>query len=300
MAEAEELFLEIYNTLLQIRYPDITKAEPKNVEVTILSGENRICLLAWLLTEKSSHIANVLKKLKGAALEDELFKFYSEIGICTNKNILLGKCALKEQLPTLRLLLDFIRNVHMEHITTIRNKEESIDDILKAYINEDTNILSLCDIKPKMSQTEVFQYFEDMKSTLTDQGEVDDNTDLPEDMSNNLETPLPEEENKEHNGSDPDILFNTEKKNFLEAFEGINSWTAPNITRTKNYGHSMDEDIKNIYSDFAKLKEILEIQNELSKINVPPGLTPTHTPLNEIVEETVIFMEKFQNMYRDD
>ena len=73
MCNVEELMTDIYNTLLQIRYPKVTTAVANNVEITILSGENRLSLLSWLLAEKSPLIASKLQKLKGAALEGFIF-----------------------------------------------------------------------------------------------------------------------------------------------------------------------------------------------------------------------------------
>jgi len=69
MNDAGDVMTSIYDTLLHLRYPHITNAESKNLETTILSGENRVCLLSWLLTEKSPSIVAQLGKLKNAALE---------------------------------------------------------------------------------------------------------------------------------------------------------------------------------------------------------------------------------------
>ena len=77
MCNAEELMTDIYYTLLQIRYPKITTVVANNVEITILSGENRLLLLSWLLTEKSPQIASKFQKLKGAALEGSIFVIFN-------------------------------------------------------------------------------------------------------------------------------------------------------------------------------------------------------------------------------
>lgn len=69
MDDIEETMSDIYNTLVQIRYPKITTATVKNLELTVLKGQNRISLLSWLLCEKSSSIAASLEKLKGPTLE---------------------------------------------------------------------------------------------------------------------------------------------------------------------------------------------------------------------------------------
>lgn len=69
MNDADDVMTSIYDTLLHLRYPHITNAESRDLEVTILSGDNRISLLSWLLTKKSSPIVAHLEKLKNAALE---------------------------------------------------------------------------------------------------------------------------------------------------------------------------------------------------------------------------------------
>lgn len=75
MNDANDVLTSIYDILINLRYPHITNAESKDLEATILSGENRICLLSWLLTEKSPLINTHLKKLKDAALEGILIFF---------------------------------------------------------------------------------------------------------------------------------------------------------------------------------------------------------------------------------
>lgn len=69
MNDANDVMTSIYDTLIHLRYPHITNAESKDLEATILSGENRICLLSWLLTEKSPTINAHLERLKDVALE---------------------------------------------------------------------------------------------------------------------------------------------------------------------------------------------------------------------------------------
>lgn len=151
-----------------------------------------------------------------------------------------------------------------------------------------------------MNRTEVIQYFEDLKNECENEAEANLCTKLSENVPDNLETTTVEKKTKECNSSDLDAAFHREKENFTEAFAGINAWTVTNPNRAKYHAHSMDKDIKNVYSDFAKLTEILKIQNEISEINIPNGSNKTCSPLSGIVEETVIFVEKFQNMYRDD
>ena len=53
--------------------------------------------------------------------------------ICVERNwncSFQGNCPLKEQLPTLRLLLDFMKCLFLKSSDTKSNEKESIDDIL--------------------------------------------------------------------------------------------------------------------------------------------------------------------------
>lgn len=69
MSDVNDVMASIYDSLLQLRYPHISNVELKDIEAMILNGENRVCLLSWLLMEKSPLIAIQLKKLNDAALK---------------------------------------------------------------------------------------------------------------------------------------------------------------------------------------------------------------------------------------
>ncbi|XP_043516316.1 uncharacterized protein LOC122531983 isoform X2 [Frieseomelitta varia] len=295
MCNAEELMTDIYYTLLQIRYPKITTVVANNVEITILSGENRLSLLSWLLTEKSPQIASKFQKLKGAALEEELLRSYSEIGICTDKKLLLGNCPLKEQLPTLRLLLDFMKCLFLKSSDTKCNEKESIDDILNVYINEDPNTF-MCNIEPKLSYFESMQYFENLQSNLNKHQESS-----PICKSENEEHVMEQvsENEKEANDHNLDSLFNEEKKNFMEAYSSVDSWLKFNMESVKNNSYSMDADIDNIYTNFSSLIQFLQAKEEILNANIPKEIKKLNTPLNEIIGNTVTHTEEATNICID-
>ncbi|KAK9310184.1 hypothetical protein QLX08_000459 [Tetragonisca angustula] len=313
MCNAEELMTDIYYTLLQIRYPKITTVVANNVEITILSGENRLLLLSWLLTEKSPQIASKFQKLKGAALEEELLRSYSEIGICTDKKLLLGNCPLKEQLPTLRLLLDFMKCLFLKSSDTKSNEKESIDDILNVYINEDPNTF-MCNIEPKLNYSESMQYFENLQSNLNKHQESSpicksENEEhvmeqVSEEANNhNLESLFNEEKTeeneKEANDHNLDLLFNEEKKNFMEAYSSVDSWLKFNMESVKNNSYSMDNDINNIYTNFSSLIQFLQAKEEILNANIPKEIKKLNTPLNEIIGNTVTHTEEAANICID-
>ncbi|XP_071558150.1 uncharacterized protein [Temnothorax nylanderi] len=288
MNDADDVMTSIYDTLLNLRYPHITNVESRDLEATILSGENRISLLSWLLTEKSSSIAAHLGELRNAALEDQLFEYYSQIGICNNKDVLLGKCSLKEQLPTLRLLLDFMRKVYMEPFASTNETEGTPTDIIKLCIDDPDQASSLSVVKSQISYAEAIKYFEESEKEMlnNDCGEL--RTNLPEDLHAETDDRLVNEEQ--------DALFDKEKEKFMEAFQTISSWPVKVKSLDKDISDSICSNIKSICSDFSSLKKVLQAKEEISNVKLAKGLPKTAAPLNAIIEDIVIYNEELRNL----
>ncbi|CAK9813495.1 hypothetical protein ANTPLA_LOCUS7860 [Anthophora plagiata] len=248
----KEFMTDVYNTLVQIRYPRITTTVAENIESTVLSGENRVSLLSWLLTEKSPTIASKLQKLKGADLKAQLLKYYSEIGICNDEELLLGDCPLEKQLSTLKLLLDFIKCIFIESCDTECNEKKSINDILNVYINEDPNRIA-SNIEPKLNYSESVEYFNNLEKFLK---EYQDSSSVSEhEKEIHVEECHFKDEEDEGDKEYQDSLFNTEKAKFIEAFSTIESWSVNNANDMHN-SHSMDTDINEIYLNFSSLKQV--------------------------------------------
>ncbi|XP_070161663.1 uncharacterized protein [Polyergus mexicanus] len=285
MTDTNNVMTNIYDTLIHLRYPHITNAESKDLEATILSGENRICLLSWLLTEKSPSINAYLERLKDVALEDQLFKYYSQIGICNNKDILLGKCSLKEQLPTLRLLLDFMKEVHMKPFVNVNETERTLHDIIKLYIDVD-QIPSLS-VKPKVSYAESIKYFKESETGMLSNDCGDIKTNLDEDSCVETDDRLINDKQN--------TLFEKEKEKFIEAFQTISSWPVQTRNLDKNISDSICSDIKSICSDFNTLKKVLQAKDEICNKKNLAALPKTTTPLNKVIEDIVIYNEELEN-----
>jgi len=289
MNDADDVMTSIYDTLLHLRYPHITNAESKDLEATILSGENRISLLSWLLTEKSPSIVAQLGKLKNVALEDQLFEYYSQIGICNNKDVLLGKCSLKEQLSTLRLLLDFMRKIYVEPFASTNETEGTLTDIIKLCIEDADQTSSLSVAKPKISYAEANKYFEESeKHMLNNDCEEIKITNLPEGLHTETDDRLV---NEKH-----DTLFDKEKEKFVEAFCTVSSWPVTVRSLNKDISDSICSNIKSICSEFSSLRKVLQAKEEISNIKLAKGLPKTVAPLNEIIEDIVIYNEELGNL----
>ncbi|KAL0105801.1 hypothetical protein PUN28_015899 [Cardiocondyla obscurior] len=287
MNNTNDVMINIYDTLVHLRYPHVTNVESKDLETTILDGENRISLLAWLLTEKSASIKTHLGKLKDAALEDQLYEYYSHIGICKSKKILLGKCSLKEQLPTLRLLLDFMRKVYVKPSTGTSEEEETLVDIIKLYSNNDSQDSSAV-VKSKISYDDAVKYFEENKKELLNDDSKETITDLPEDLDTKTDNKLIKE--------DQDLLFDKEKEKFIEAFDTVSSWPVKARSLDENISNSICSNIKSICSDFSSVKKVLEAKEEISNSTLTNELSKTLAPLNSIIEDIVINVEELRNL----
>ncbi|XP_076663711.1 uncharacterized protein LOC143366477 [Andrena cerasifolii] len=298
MDDSEETMSDIYNTLVQIRYPEITTATVKNVELTILKGQNRISLLSWLLCEKSSSTAATLEKLKGPALEAKLLQHYSEIGICVNKDLLLGNCTLQKQLPTLKLLLDFMKCMYIQPSAQHISKE-AVDDILQMCIKEDSDIMT-SDTEPKLSYSESLQYFDNLEKYVLEHQESNSTHYAEKDEHDAEHEARMIEDRKGINEDDRNLLFNAETKKFIEAFSNIGSWPMPNVRNANNSLHSMDDDIKSICSNFSSLTKFLQAREGILNATIPKGLDRMTTPLTEIVEDNVIRSEELSNVYIND
>ncbi|XP_029176641.1 uncharacterized protein LOC114944766 [Nylanderia fulva] len=288
MNNANNILTNIYDTLICLRYPYITTVESKDLEATILSGKNRICLLSWLLTEKSPSINENLKKLKDVALEDQLFEYYSDIGICNNKDILLGKCSLKEQLPTLGLLLDFMTEVHLKSPISINETEETFEDIFKLYIN-DVNQISSPSVKPTVSYTEAIKYFKQIETEVSSNDCEDIKTNLAEDPCVETEYGLINDEQN--------TQFKKEIEKFIETFQTMSCWPVQTRNFDKDISDSICSDIKSICSDFNTLKKVLQAKDEIFNIkDLTKELPKTATPLTKVIEDIVICNEALENL----
>lgn len=279
MADVVTIMREFYNVLYKLRYPKITQVEPENIASIIFTGENRISLLSWLLAEKIPHIATILGKLEGPTLEDELAKYYSQLGICINKDILLGKCTLEAQLPTLTLLLEFIKNVHVDTIDISNSRTESIANLITEYLTENADTNNLDNVIPK-TKSQVANKSEKLKKGSESYSQ--DKTSTAEELSSN-DIKLNDNERKEN--------FISQMDKFIDAYKSVSSWPTSNMKIKNTKENDLNTCIKNIHSDFTVLKQVLHMTNEIPKLAIkePPE---RNTPLNSIVEDMVTSIDE--------
>ncbi|XP_014601638.1 PREDICTED: uncharacterized protein LOC106785559 [Polistes canadensis] len=286
----DTIMLEMYDVLFKLRYPEITKAKPDNIGSTILSGENRIHLLSWLLTEKLPTLSIELGKLQGPVLEDKLAKYYSQLGICVDKDILLGNCTLEKQFSTLARLLKFIKKIHADSNDVSTNKEEqTVANLLKMHFAEDTDNLNNASLK--MSYSEAVKYFEELR--ILDEPNEFDKTSIGEELS-------------EFNENGEEANNTEEQKNFILRMEKLtdtyNSISSCFVSAEKDENpavNCMDEYFKTMQSDFEIFKQILHFKNEIPTLALPK--TPEKINLNKqsfnsIIEDIMISTDDIKYM----
>ncbi|XP_066593857.1 uncharacterized protein [Prorops nasuta] len=266
--DAQMVFSKFYKILLKLKYPEIVKAEEDTVQFTIFEGENRVNLLHWLIA-RSLPNASELENLNGPALTDEIVKLYDEIGICSDRNILLGNCKLEEQLPTLRLLLDFVITIYIEVVQSNQSKLKNTK-LEPVQTSPSNSFVKSSDVDAKKYFEGIEKYVDNIKEI-----ELEEVSDLPEEVMNF-------NENEEINSQ---LTIQVEK--FIEAFAGQIPEISIDSTKPK-----LDKEINSIYADFTAIKQIIQIGNNISKLTIPSSLRRTFTPLTSTVEETVINMEE--------
>ncbi|XP_076282489.1 uncharacterized protein LOC143209985 [Lasioglossum baleicum] len=295
MDQKKQTLSNIYDTLVQIRYPNITTATVENIEITILNGGNRIALLSWILTETDEKIAAELQKLKGPDLEAKLVQYYLKIGLCNDKDVLLGNCTLAEQLPTLNLLLEFIKTMLVKSSNDEDVKVVSIDEILQV-LNDDSSdaILSVTD--PKLDYSKSLKYFDNIQKVLDEHQNLSSHSEGDEEQSmEEIEVSL-EEEKEAISENDRNAMLTSETMKFLEAF----SLDSLPVAKEKSINtlYSMDSDIKDLYSNFSSLTEFLRARDEISD-TVIDGIEKMETPLTKVIEDILISTEAIMNMHNN-
>ncbi|XP_017885044.1 uncharacterized protein LOC108627941 [Ceratina calcarata] len=295
MNKVEELMDEFYIVLRHIRYPKITGASSKNIQSTILSGENRISLLSWLLIEKSTPaVATKLQNLRGPTLEAELLKCYSEMGICNDKQLLLGNCSVENQLSFLSLLLNFIESIFIESAEL--NDEKEIEDVTSACKEVSLSDLNsvTCTIKPKLSYLESVQYFNDSQKYL------DEHKELPQNCESETKESIDIAEGVKTKDEETDwnLTFNKERQYFIQDFGSDGLWQM--LTNEKRASlPSFDDPIERVSNILSSVDKFFDGKEIISTADIPERLKKLDTDLSEMVGETSTYTEKIRTFYTD-
>ncbi|KAK0166035.1 hypothetical protein PV328_004492 [Microctonus aethiopoides] len=288
-----DVITNLYEALVLVRYPGIALIDLSNFQNTVLAENNRKQLLHWLLVQSINVVDSTLKI--PTADETLLVEWYSQFGVCINKNALLCQCPLTEQLDTLVNLTEFIMNVLGADDNNSPDVSDLDQDILQNYIQ------NKIDISPSshnlsirnLSYRETQQYIKSKNQDLKD------------------------EENNIHNGSNVDGVENSSvSKNtavikdlkvnlpsnsavfeeFCEVFRSIDTRNKSECENSKENLKSVDNCIESIDAKFTTFNKTLRCKNELSNAVIPTDLNIESSPLNQVIQEIVIGFENLSQL----
>lgn len=288
----DKVMMDIYNALVLLQYPRITLINSKDIETQILGGDNRICLLSWLLQQNPKYSFPLLNKLKGEALEEELFKYYSQIGICRDKEQLLGKCSLRNQQSTLKLLLLFIKNINKDERQEDETNDVSVNDTLQNYFEKNVNILpDDFSLITKLTQSETSKYIEETRRNVE---EIQKQNSVSKNISFQNTAEILHEEKLNFV---PDIKNDVMKINleeFAKCFKDLDTVSKDTPT-TRSEISNMNKIINGMNLNFSTIRQAINCKEKIAQLTVPTGVRTLNTPLTETVDESVFWLQRVSN-----
>ncbi|XP_012287105.1 uncharacterized protein LOC105703347 isoform X2 [Orussus abietinus] len=289
MKTSEEIINEMYQTLVELQCPLIAQTDLKDFESIVLNGENCITLLSWLLTRSCPDISAALENHKDSTIHKTVKKYYTQLGIYMDIDSLLSNSATKDQDSVLQTLLIFMKESLSLNGQKARVDESEISTILQKHVNENIDLIpSSCGISLRLSYTEGKKYFDGIKQkVLLEDSKYDNNINSEQCVSPCQETIK----------SDHGSLVPIEEQ-FISAFDSISSWSIP---QNKNFVKSItgNKNMQNISSTFSFLKQTLNLNKEVSKLTVPAEIKKLQTPLDEVIEDNLICLEKVNSLYNN-
>ncbi|KAK0175300.1 hypothetical protein PV327_009060 [Microctonus hyperodae] len=288
-----DVITNLYEALVLVRYPGIAQIDLSNFQNTVLAENNRKQLLHWLLVQSINIVDSTLNI--PSADETLLVEWYSQFGVCIDKNALLCQCPLTEQLDTLVNLTEFIMNVLGTDDNNPPDVSDLDQDLLQNYIQNKINLfpsshnLSIRNLTHRETQ----QYIKSKNQGLKDQ------------------------ENNIHNGSNVDgvenssVSKNTAKikdlkvnqplnsavlEEFCEVFRSVDTRNKSECETSEKDLKSVDNCIESIDTKFTTFNKTLCCKTELSNAVIPTDLNIGSSPLNQVIQEIVIGFENLSQL----
>lgn len=290
------MLAELYDALGQLRYPEIAKIELKDLSTNVLTGQNRINLLAWLLSRASSTLSAHLEKFQGSSLKDEVVKCYVQMGISIDENTLLGNCSVKQQIPTLKALLLFTRS--LDSVETVQIDDLTIYEILDKHIKESLNIIPpTCHVSMKLTESEAKKYLQEI---MTRGKEVIGESPVSEPLKPEaltVEDKIDLESKTEiENGQI--VSLDSVMEAFSAAFESAEFWrNSKSSDLAPSDEINIDETIQSLYKDLSSVAQVFESKKAILATKAPKCIDKTETPLSLLIEDNVIFSEEIRSLY---
>ncbi|XP_043276583.1 uncharacterized protein [Venturia canescens] len=296
MDNVEVVLDELYDKLLQIKYPGVAKATRNDMQDIVLACENRVFLLSWLFGKVSDVNG---KEFTDKPNESTVVQWYSEMGISDDPEVLMGRVPIKNQIFTLKRLLLFINSVCL---------------VDQPCNNGQVDVLDLYKLTQKLSYNGALQVLEHCrdrlnKTTVNNQKSYENQNDLLANginrtVDNHDDHAEPENELSQSE-SNPDTSNCSDLKEriskFLTAFENASTWSKPDNCESKAVpSKPMDHCIQNVYSNMTTLKESFQSKDQIANCATIEPLKRQDMALDCTIENIVIAIEEYHRLQNND
>ncbi|XP_012266822.2 uncharacterized protein LOC105692298 [Athalia rosae] len=291
---------ELYDALVTLRYPETAKIEKQDIARVLLTGQNRISLLIWLLSQASTKLSSHLEKFEGKALTEEVVKCYSQIGLCIDENTLLGVGPLKRQLPLLKKLLLFTQSLDSSESVPI--DDLSIYEVLDKHLVESINIIpTSCKVSMEPTGSAAKKYLDELEQTIAKQTSVSSDSDLPR-----IE-PLPVEALVQNcaNKVDPShkaVIEDGQTQSLTSVAEAFSAaFNSNDFSQNSKLSDcpadetvNIDETIHNLNNDLSFVAQVFKSKKAIATTTTPKCLDKGGTPLSVLIEDNVIISQEIK------
>ncbi|XP_014210912.1 uncharacterized protein LOC106641143 [Copidosoma floridanum] len=291
----KDVIHDLYNTLLKLRYPEVAQTSIDEFESNILTGTKRLDFLSWVLQEGSSKNTELLSKFKDNSLSNKLVKCFTHIGLCTDENIILGKCDINKQIHFLSLLTLFINNVHLPDSPSPTNHLNA-NSISEVIVNEGTTLSNL-PINVTCRNNIDASWNEDRFSELTKNTNVKLCSDLSfiDVLCLNIKKKV------------NDLDCDKDLKNWIPVLQEFNSafkdiMTTPipdsNCNAFSHY-KEFSTDIQKAYSLFSTFKKTLVIESQIKNGLLIDKSVKSNKCISEVLQNSLVLIEQAYNALND-
>ncbi|XP_044017255.1 uncharacterized protein LOC122858427 isoform X2 [Aphidius gifuensis] len=289
MTNVNQVLGDFYDALVRVRYPGVATIELSNLEATVLNKNQRNELLHWLLIQSLRSIDSTT--IEPQSDNNSLVQWYSQIGICNDKEALLGECTIENQLPTIVKLTEFIMNILGVNGQAKVIPQEA-ENIINYYLKNEVNIIpSFVKLTTKLTPSEARKYVKSVNERVKEQKIPDSPANINREV---LENSVDGKINENAHDTTATII-----SKFCETFEDINQWKKPNNKKSTDVKTgSFDDCIENINKNFSDLIKTLNNKHEVENQIIPTSLNTEDSQLDRAIKDVVVRMEEL-NKVRD-
>ncbi|XP_046738693.1 uncharacterized protein LOC124406986 [Diprion similis] len=292
----ENVLTQLYDSLSQLRYPEIAKIDSKDLATVVLAGHNRITLLTWLLSRASPTLSTHLEKFQGQKLKEEIVKSYFQMGITNDESVLLGNCCIQKQLSFLKALFLFTKS--LDSTDNLPDDESVVCKILDELVNKPANIIpATFHVSTKLTKSKVKKYLDEVGRSITEATSVSPVRETAKVNALAIKDEIDSDDALEiENGQT--LSLESMAVTFSTAFA-----SAEFVQNTKQLNTTteeilcIDETIQNLCKDLNSFAQIFESKESILGKKLPESLEKSETPLSLLIQDNVILSEEIRKLY---